>query len=104
MPFAAAMRAGFSVSSGLPGRQPELDATDKETFVQYVSLKQKESEAGPVLDPGEYGHIPTTGLTSGHQGCAGCGMVSGTNQVLRALKLTGRFVAASIGTGWKTAS
>jgi len=51
MPFAAAMRAGFSVSSGLPGRQPELDATDKETFVQYVSLKQKESEAGPVVDP-----------------------------------------------------
>src|SRR3990172_2257830 len=53
----------------------------------------------PVLDPGDYGYIPTTGLTSGHQGCAGCGMVSGTNQVLRALKLTGRHVVASIGTG-----
>src|SRR3990167_5737129 len=52
-----------------------------------------------VLDPVDYGHIPTTGLTSGHQGCTGCGMVSGTNQVLRALKLTGRFVVASIGTG-----
>ncbi len=55
--------------------------------------------AEPVVDPGEYGYIPTTGLLSGHQGCAGCGMVSGTNQVLRALKLTGRYVAASIGTG-----
>src|SRR3990170_8721307 len=55
--------------------------------------------AAPVLDPGDYGNIPTTGLTSGHQGCTGCGMVSGTNQVLRALKLTGRFVAASIATG-----
>jgi len=55
--------------------------------------------ADPVLDPGEYGFVPTAGLTSGHQGCAGCGMVSGTNQVLRALKLTGRFVLASIGTG-----
>ena len=53
----------------------------------------------PVLDPGDYGYIPTTGLTSGHQGCTGCGMVSGTNQVLRALKLTGRFVVASLGTG-----
>ena len=53
----------------------------------------------PVLDPGEYGYVPTTGLTSGHQGCAGCGMVTGTNQVLRALKLTGRHVVASIGTG-----
>jgi pyruvate ferredoxin oxidoreductase beta subunit len=53
----------------------------------------------PVLDPGEYGYIPTTGLTSGHQGCTGCGMVSSTNQVLRALKLTGRYVVASIGTG-----
>jgi len=55
--------------------------------------------AEPVLDPGEYGYIPTTGLTSGHQGCTGCGMVSSTNQVLRALKLTGRYVVASIGTG-----
>ena len=55
--------------------------------------------ADPVLDPGEYGFVPTTGLTSGHQGCAGCGMVTGTNQILRALKLTGRFVVASIGTG-----
>src|SRR3989304_5619032 len=53
----------------------------------------------PVLDVGEYGAIPTTGLTSGHQGCAGCGMVSGTNQVLRALKLMGKHVVASIGTG-----
>ncbi|MBI3933429.1 MAG: pyruvate ferredoxin oxidoreductase [Acidobacteria bacterium] len=55
--------------------------------------------ADAVLDPGDYGHVPTSGLLSGHQGCTGCGMVSGTNQVLRALKLTGRFVAASIGTG-----
>lgn len=53
----------------------------------------------PVLDPGEYGYIPTTGLTSGHQGCTGCGMVTSTNQVLRALKLTGRYVVASLGTG-----
>src|SRR3989338_9954041 len=55
--------------------------------------------AEPVLDPGEYGYVPTAGLTSGHQGCTGCGMIAGTNQVLRALKLTGRFVVASIGTG-----
>ena len=55
--------------------------------------------AEPVLDPGEFGYVPTTGLTSGHQGCTGCGMVTGTNQVLRALKLTGRHVVASIGTG-----
>jgi len=55
--------------------------------------------ADAVLDPGEYGYVPTSGLLSGHQGCTGCGMVSGTNQVLRALKLTGRYVAASIGTG-----
>ncbi|MFQ5850172.1 MAG: thiamine pyrophosphate-dependent enzyme [Candidatus Binatia bacterium] len=53
----------------------------------------------PVLDVGDYGAIPTTGLTSGHQGCAGCGMVTGTNQVLRALKLMGKHVVASIGTG-----
>jgi pyruvate ferredoxin oxidoreductase beta subunit len=53
----------------------------------------------PVSDVGDYGAIPTTGLTSGHQGCTGCGMVSGTNQVLRALKLTGKHVIASIGTG-----
>ena len=53
----------------------------------------------PVVDVGEYGAIPTTGLTSGHQGCTGCGMVTGTNQVLRALKLTGKHVVASIGTG-----
>src|SRR3970040_1153976 len=53
----------------------------------------------PVGDVGEYGAIPTTGLTSGHQGCTGCGMVTGTNQVLRALKLTGKHVVASIGTG-----
>jgi len=53
----------------------------------------------PVLDVGEYGAIPTTGLISGHQGCVGCGMVTGTNQVLRALKLTGKHVVASIGTG-----
>ena len=66
---------------------------------QIGTSPQSSLLAGPVLDPGEYGHIPTTGLTSGHQGCAGCGMVSGTNQVLRSLKLTGRFVAASIGTG-----
>ncbi|MBI2090703.1 MAG: hypothetical protein HYT78_18485 [Deltaproteobacteria bacterium] len=53
----------------------------------------------PVVDVGDYGAILTTGLTSGHQGCTGCGMVSGTNQVLRALKLTGKHVVASIGTG-----
>jgi pyruvate ferredoxin oxidoreductase beta subunit len=53
----------------------------------------------PVTDVGDYGAISTTGLTSGHQGCTGCGMVSGTNQVLRALKLTGKHVVASIGTG-----
>jgi pyruvate ferredoxin oxidoreductase beta subunit len=53
----------------------------------------------PVKDVGEYGAIPTTGLTSGHQGCAGCGMVIGTNQILRALKLMGKHVVASIGTG-----
>ncbi|MBI2352207.1 MAG: pyruvate ferredoxin oxidoreductase, partial [Deltaproteobacteria bacterium] len=53
----------------------------------------------PVVDVGEYGAIPTTGLTSGHQGCTGCGMVTGTNQVLRALKLMGKHVVASIGTG-----
>lgn len=53
----------------------------------------------PVRDVGDYGAVPTTGLTSGHQGCAGCGMVSGTNQVLRALKLTGKHIVASIGTG-----
>ena len=53
--------------------------------------------ADPVIDPGEYGYVPTSGLLSGHQGCDGCGMVSGTNQVLRALKLTGRFVVASPG-------
>src|SRR3990172_4610677 len=53
----------------------------------------------PVRDVGDYGAIATTGLTSGHQGCNGCGMVSGTNQVLRSLKLTGRHVVASIGTG-----
>ncbi|MBI4525751.1 MAG: hypothetical protein HY695_18290 [Deltaproteobacteria bacterium] len=53
----------------------------------------------PVRDVGDYGAIPTTGLISGHQGCVGCGMVSGTNQVLRALKLTGKHVVASIGTG-----
>jgi pyruvate ferredoxin oxidoreductase beta subunit len=53
----------------------------------------------PVADVGDYGVIPTTGLTSGHQGCTGCGMVTGTNQVLRALKLTGKHVVASIGTG-----
>ncbi len=55
--------------------------------------------AEPVQDIADYGAIPTTGLTSGHQGCAGCGMVSGTNQVLRALKLMGKHVVASIGTG-----
>ncbi len=54
---------------------------------------------GPVGDVGDYGAIPTTGLTSGHQGCTGCGMVTGTNQVLRALKLMGKHVVASIGTG-----
>ncbi|MFQ5682744.1 MAG: thiamine pyrophosphate-dependent enzyme [Candidatus Binatia bacterium] len=53
----------------------------------------------PVQDLGDYGAVPTTGLTSGHQGCTGCGMVSGTNQVLRALKLSGKHVVASIGTG-----
>src|SRR5574341_559382 len=53
----------------------------------------------PVRDVGDYGAIPTTGLTSGHQGCVGCGMVSGTNQLLRALKLLGKHVVASIGTG-----
>lgn len=53
----------------------------------------------PVVDVGEYGSIPTTGLTSGHQGCTGCGMLTGTNQVLRSLKLTGRHIVASIGTG-----
>ncbi len=53
----------------------------------------------PVHDVGEYGAIPTTGLTSGHQGCTGCGMVTGTNQVLRAMKLMGKHVVASIGTG-----
>src|SRR5574341_2423922 len=53
----------------------------------------------PVRDVGDYGAIPTTGLISGHQGCVGCGMVSGTNQVLRALKLLGKHVVASIGTG-----
>src|SRR3970040_1520700 len=53
----------------------------------------------PVKDVGEYGAIPTTGLTSGHQGCTGCGMVTGTNQALRALKLMGKHVVASIGTG-----
>ncbi len=53
----------------------------------------------PVQEIAEYGAIPTTGLTSGHQGCTGCGMVVGTNQVLRALKLMGKHVVASIGTG-----
>jgi pyruvate ferredoxin oxidoreductase beta subunit len=53
----------------------------------------------PVQDVGDYGAILTTGLISGHQGCAGCGMVTGTNQVLRALKLMGKHVIASIGTG-----
>ena len=53
----------------------------------------------PVQDVGDYGAIPTTGLMSGHQGCVGCGMVTGTNQVLRALKLMGKHVVASIGTG-----
>lgn len=53
----------------------------------------------PVIDVGDYGDVPTTGLTSGHQGCTGCGMVTGTNQVLRALKLMGKHVVASIGTG-----
>jgi pyruvate ferredoxin oxidoreductase beta subunit len=53
----------------------------------------------PVVDVGDYGAVPTTGLTSGHQGCMGCGMVTGTNQVLRALKLMGKYVVASIGTG-----
>jgi pyruvate ferredoxin oxidoreductase beta subunit len=53
----------------------------------------------PVQEVGDYGAIPTTGLTSGHQGCTGCGMVIGTNQVLRALKLMGKHVVASIGTG-----
>jgi len=52
-----------------------------------------------VNDVGDYGAVPTTGLMSGHQGCVGCGMVSGTNQVLRALKLSGKHVVASIGTG-----
>ncbi len=52
-----------------------------------------------VKDVGDYGAVPTTGLMSGHQGCVGCGMVSGTNQVLRALKLSGKHVVASIGTG-----
>jgi len=52
-----------------------------------------------VTDVGDYGAVPTTGLMSGHQGCVGCGMVSGTNQVLRALKLSGKHVVASIGTG-----
>jgi pyruvate ferredoxin oxidoreductase beta subunit len=52
-----------------------------------------------VKDVGDYGAVPTTGLMSGHQGCVGCGMVSGTNQVLRALKLGGKHVVASIGTG-----
>ncbi|MGE5304334.1 MAG: thiamine pyrophosphate-dependent enzyme [Alphaproteobacteria bacterium] len=52
-----------------------------------------------VRDVGDYGAVPTTGLMSGHQGCVGCGMVSGTNQVLRALKLSGKHVVASIGTG-----
>ncbi|HZD42151.1 MAG TPA: thiamine pyrophosphate-dependent enzyme [Terriglobales bacterium] len=55
--------------------------------------------AEPVQDVGDYGAIATTGLTSGHQGCTGCGMVTGTNQVLRALKLMGKHVVASIGTG-----
>lgn len=53
----------------------------------------------PVRDVGDYGAIPTSGLTSGHQGCTGCGMVTGTNQALRALKLMGKHVVASIGTG-----
>ena len=53
----------------------------------------------PVQDVGDYGAVSTTGLMSGHQGCVGCGMVTGTNQVLRALKLTGKHVVASIGTG-----
>jgi pyruvate ferredoxin oxidoreductase beta subunit len=53
----------------------------------------------PVQEISEYGAIATTGLTSGHQGCTGCGMVVGTNQVLRALKLMGKHVVASIGTG-----
>jgi pyruvate ferredoxin oxidoreductase beta subunit len=53
----------------------------------------------PVEDVGDYGAVRTTGLMSGHQGCVGCGMVTGTNQVLRALKLTGKHVVASIGTG-----
>ncbi len=53
----------------------------------------------PVIDVGDYRAVPTTGLTSGHQGCTGCGMVTGTNQVLRALKLMGKRVVASIGTG-----
>lgn len=52
-----------------------------------------------VKDVGDYGAVLTTGLMSGHQGCVGCGMVSGTNQVLRALKLSGKHVVASIGTG-----
>jgi pyruvate ferredoxin oxidoreductase beta subunit len=53
----------------------------------------------PVVDVGEYGAVPTTGLVSGHQGCTGCGMLSGVNQALRALKLTRRHIVASIGTG-----
>ncbi len=53
----------------------------------------------PVMEIAEYGAVPTTGLTSGHQGCTGCGMVVGTNQALRALKLMGKHVVASIGTG-----
>ena len=55
--------------------------------------------AEPVQDVGDYGAVATTGLMSGHQGCVGCGMVTGTNQVLRALKLSGKHVVASIGTG-----
>lgn len=53
----------------------------------------------PVRDVGDYGAVHATGLTSGHQGCVGCGMVTGTNQVLRALKLMGKHIVASIGTG-----
>lgn len=53
----------------------------------------------PVRDVGDYGAIPFTGLMSGHQGCAGCGMVTGTSQVLKALKMMGKHVVASIGTG-----
>ncbi len=53
----------------------------------------------PVTDVGEYGAVPTAGLVSGHQGCSGCGMLGGVNQALRALKLTGRHIVASIGTG-----